>query len=69
MNKREKGKYRLQVDWNGRRHTEWYTDKSRAEARKIQLINYRDEDSPLCSPFTNVKIEFVPEDQIPLRRW
>lgn len=68
MNKREKGKYALEVDWNGRRHTEWYTDKSRAEARKNELENYRDNDSPLCSPFTNITIKFVPEEKIPIRR-
>lgn len=69
MNKKQKGKYRLEVDWNGRRHTEWYTDKSRAEARKEALTNYRDQDSPLCSPFTNITIDFVSEDKLPFRRW
>lgn len=69
MNKKQPGKYRLTVYWNGREHEEWYTDKSRAIARKEELSNYRDADSPDSSPFTNIKIEFVPEDKIPVRRW
>lgn len=67
MNKRQKGKYKLELDWNGRRHTEWYNDKSRAESRKNELESYRDDDSPNCSPFTNIKIQFVEENQLPLR--
>jgi hypothetical protein len=67
MNKKEKGKYKLEVDWNGRRHTEWYTDKSRAIARKEELENYRDEDCPNFSPFSNIKIEFVSENKLPFK--
>ena len=66
MNKKEKGKYKLRVDWNGSRHTEWYTDKSRALSRKEQLENYIDDDDPNCSPFTNITIEFVREDELPI---
>ena len=68
MNKRQQGKYKLEVDWNGRRHAEWYADKARAEVRKSQLENYRDDDSPHCSPFTNIKIKFVPENEMPIYR-
>ena len=68
MNKREKGKYKLQVEYNGRRYTEWYTDKSRAILRKQHLENYRDDDCPYCSPFINIKIEFVQEDKLPIGR-
>ena len=68
MNKRKQGKYKLEVDWNGRKHEEWYTDKSRAETRRNELENYRDNDSPNQSPFTNIKIIFVEEKKIPIYR-
>ena len=65
MNKKQQGKYRLEVDWNGRTHTEWYIDKSREESRKNELENYRDADSSSRSPFTNINIKFIPENEIP----
>ena len=68
MNKREKGKYRLEMCWNGRIHHEFYTDKARALARKEELANYRDKDDPLFSPFTQLKIDFIPEDKLPIHR-
>lgn len=68
MNKKQKGKYKLTVRWNGRDHEEWYNDKSRAVSRKESLEAYRDADNSESSPFTNIKIEFVPEDKLP-RCW
>ena len=64
MNQKEKVKYSLRGDWNGRRHTEWYNEKSRAILRKQELENYRDDDCPNYSPFTNIKVDFVSEDDL-----
>ena len=65
MNKREKGLYALSFLWNGRRHIEYYKDKSRALIRKDNLENYRDKDDPDASPFTDFKLIFLSEDKLP----
>ena len=67
MNKQKEGKYLLTFTWMGKRWEEWYRDKSRAIARKEELANYKEADGEV--PFTNFKIEFIPEDRIHLYRY
>lgn len=68
MNKHKQGKYKLTFqDYTGN-NTEWYRDKSRAESRKNELENYRDKEDG-SYPFTNVKIIFIPEEEIHLHRY
>lgn len=64
MNKRQKGKYRLEIGGVGGTSVEWFNDKTKAIARKEQLENYRDADSPTRSPFVISKFEFVPEEEM-----
>jgi len=70
MNKRTPGKYRLEFctagleDCSGT--VEWFTDKSRALARKQELETFCTEGR---RPFKIISFKFVPEDEMHIYRY